>query len=227
MVLALGEIEADRTNRVVILGGAGKSFCAGADFAAVSGPGGLDFLPAFEEMLEAVANFRLPVIARIQGAALGGGFQLATCCDFRVVAEDAALGIPSARLGIVINLENVQRLVALAGVSAAKEILMTGRAIRPAEALDKGIVSQVCGAPELETVTQDLARQIAALAPLSVQGAKRAITAVAGAATDLRSQFPEAAAEIDRLVAEAYRSSDLQEGIHAMTEKRAADFRGE
>ena len=227
IVHALAEIDADPANRVVILGGEGKTFCAGADFAAVSGPGGLDFLPAFEEMLQAVANFRLPVIARVQGGALGGGFQLATCCDFRVVADDSALGIPSSRLGIVINLENVERLVALAGAAAAKEILMTGKTISPREALDKGIVTSVCASSDLEVVTSDLAREIAGLAPLSVQGAKSAISAVSGAAINLRAHAPDVAADVDELVAEAYRSSDLQEGLRAMTEKRPPDFRGE
>lgn len=227
IVVALGEIEADPANRVVILGGEGKTFCAGADFAAVSGPAGLDFLPAFEEMLQAVSNFRLPVIARIQGGALGGGFQLATCCDFRVVADDSTLGIPSSRLGIVINLENVERLVALVGMHTAKEILMTGKTISPREALDKGIVTSVCASSDLEAVTSDLARKIAGLAPLSVQGAKSAINVVSGAAINLRAHAPDAAAEVDELVAEAYRSSDLQEGLRAMTEKRPPDFRGE
>ena len=227
IVDALGEIDADQANRVVILGGEGKTFCAGADFAAVSGPAGLDFLPAFEEMLQAVANFRLPVVARIQGAALGGGFQLATCCDFRVTADDAALGIPSSRLGIVINLENVERLVALAGAAIAKEILMTGKTISPREALAEGIVTIVCSPSELEAVALDLAGTIAALAPLSVQGAKLAINAVTGSAANLRAHASDVATEVDKLVVEAYRSSDLQEGLRAMSEKRTPDFRGE
>src|SRR5690349_9253945 len=110
IVEALQKIDANDEARVVILTGSGKVFCSGADFAAVSGPGALDFLPAFERMLEDVAHFRLPVIARIHGAALGGGLQLATVCDFRIVEEGARLGIPSSRLGIVVNFENVQRL---------------------------------------------------------------------------------------------------------------------
>ena len=227
IVAAFAEIDAEPDNRVVILGGEGKTFCAGADFAAVSGPAGLDFLPAFEEMLRAVADFRLPVIARIHGGALGGGFQLATCCDFRVVADDAALGIPSSRLGIVINLENVERLVNLAGAATAKEILMTGKTVSPQEALEKGIVTSVCTASDLETVTSDFARKIAGLAPLSVQGAKSAINAISGAASNLRAHDHHAAVVVDELVAEAYRSSDLQEGLGAMSEKRPPDFRGE
>ena len=226
IVTALEEIVDAPQARVVILEGEGKVFCSGADFAAVSGPGGLDFLPAFENMLERVSRFRLPVIASIQGAALGGGFQLATCCDFRIAADDAKLGIPSSRLGIVINLENVERLVALAGVALAKRILMTGAYISPSEALARGIVTELCPADDLAGTTRAFAQKIAALAPLSVQGAKRAIDSVSSAGSSLRAHDPDEAAAIDELVGAAYRSEDLQEGLRAMAEKRRPNFEG-
>jgi enoyl-CoA hydratase/carnithine racemase len=227
IVEALEEIEANRDARVVILAGEGKVFCSGADFAAVSGPGALDFLPAFERMLEAVAHFRLPVIARIHGAALGGGLQLATVCDFRVVTDDAKLGIPSTRLGIVVNFENVQRLVLLVGVARAKEILMTGRVLSGEEGSSAGLTTKTCPTAELDAEVGMLARSIATLAPLSVQGAKKAIDAVQSHLGALRETAPFRADEIDQLVVEAYNSSDLAEGIAAMTEKREPNFRGE
>jgi enoyl-CoA hydratase len=227
IVGALEEIETNRDARVVILAGEGKVFCSGADFAAVSGPGALDFLPAFERMLEAVAHFRLPVIARIHGAALGGGLQLATVCDFRVVAQDARLGIPSTRLGIVVNFENVQRLVLLVGVARAKEILMTGRVFTGEEGAAAGLTTKLCPAGELEAEADTLARSISALAPLSVQGAKKAIDAVQSHLGALRETAPFRADSIDQLVVEAYNSSDLAEGIAAMSEKREPNFRGE
>jgi len=211
--------------RVIILRGAGPVFCSGADFAAVSGPEGVDFLPAFERMLEAVASHRLPTIARIQGAALGGGLQLATVCDFRVANSDARLGIPSSRLGVVVNLENVERLVELVGIVRAKEVLMTGRTFSGDDALRAGLVSEVCAPHELERATERMALAIAALAPLSVQGAKRAIRAIVDDRS-VRKHDPEAALEVDALVAEAYASDDLGEGIRAMTEKRPPDFKG-
>ena len=227
IVEALEEIEANRDARVIILTGEGKVFCSGADFAAVSGPGALDFLPAFERMLEAVAHFRLPVIARIHGAALGGGLQLATVCDFRVVADDAKLGIPSTRLGIVVNFENVQRLVLLVGVARAKEILMTGKVFSGEEGASAGLTTKTCPAAGLDAEVATLARSIATLAPLSVQGAKKAIDAVQSHLGALRDTAPFRADEIDRLVVDAYNSSDLAEGIAAMTEKREPNFRGE
>jgi len=212
--------------RAVVIAGEGKVFCSGADLAAVSGPGASEFLPAFENMLEAVARFRLPTVARIQGAALGGGLQLATVCDFRVAAVDAKLGIPSSKLGIVINYENVQRLVVLAGSAVAKEVLMTGRTYTGSEALAAGLVHRAVETADLDAATSELATTLAANAPLAVQGVKRAIQVVVDTMTDGRAANPEWASEIDGLVAEAYGSKDLQEGLTALSEKRPPNFTG-
>ncbi len=224
IVASLTIIDERLETRVVVLEGAGKVFCSGADFAAVSGPSALDFLPVFEGMLETVARFRLPVIARIHGAALGGGLQLASVCDFRIATEDSQIGIPSSRLGIVINYENVQRLVLLCGSATAKLVLMTGKTFSGAEAKDAGLVTDVTPVGELDGVVDELAMRIAALAPLSVQGAKRAINAV----TDqfLGEDEPDAVQKMQDLVAQAYRSKDLGEGLTALAEKREPRFEG-
>ncbi|MGH2751322.1 MAG: enoyl-CoA hydratase/isomerase family protein [Actinomycetota bacterium] len=225
IVEALEQAERSESARVIVIAGAGPVFSSGADFAAVSGPEGVDFLPAFGRMLSAVAGHRLPTIARVQGAALGGGLQLATVCDFRVCAADARLGIPSSRLGVVVNLENVERLVDLIGIARAKEVLMTGKVFTGNDALAAGLVTESCEPDELERATERWALGIAALAPLSVQGAKHAIQLIV-AQRALRAHKPEAALEVDALVAEAYASDDLTEGIRAMGEKRPPDFRG-
>jgi enoyl-CoA hydratase/carnithine racemase len=224
ILVALHEIEADRDVRVLVIRGEGPTFCAGADFAAVSGPGAQDFLPAFEGMLEGVARCRVPTIASIQGGALGGGLQLATVCDFRIVADDARLGIPSARLGILVNFENIQRLVLLAGIALAKEVLMTARTFTGAEAAIAGLVTKSVPFEELRTETEDLAEDLSQLAPLSLQGTKRAIQLVADHLGAVRSVGVDEVVEIDRLVAEAYASEDLQEGLKAMSEKRPPNF---
>ena len=210
--------------RAVLVRGEGKVFCSGADFAAVSGPGGLDFLPAFEEMLEAVAAFRLPTVACVQGGAFGGGFQLATVCDFRVAASDAKLGIPAARIGIVVNYENVERLVRLAGAPRAKEILMAGRTFSGAEAESAGIVTRAVPAEGLDEAARSFAAEVAGLSPFSVQGAKAAILLVERALSDARSTHAAEAAEVDALVKRAYLSADLQEGLAAMSERRPPRF---
>ena len=226
IVIALEDIARDPEARVLVIRGRGPVFCSGADFAAVSGAGGLEFLPAFEHMLEAVARHRLPTIAGIQGAALGGGMQLATVCDFRIASSDAKLGIPSSKLGILVNFENIQRLVLLTGIAVAKEVLMTGRTYSGDEAVIAGLATRSVPTDDLDKSVDDLAREISSRAPLSVQGTKRSIQAVIDHLSGTRHSNPDVIAEIDRAVANAYNSRDLQEGIRAMTEKRAPEFDG-
>ena len=225
IVAALDAVSRSSEARVVLVRGEGKAFCSGADFGAVSGPGGLDFLPAFERMLEAVAAFPLPTIAAVHGAALGGGLQLATVCDFRIAADDAPLGIPAARLGIVVNLENVERLVRLAGIPLAKEVLMTARTFTGAEAAALGLVTRAVPAGELDAAARFFAADVAALSPASVQGAKRALAVVGRAIVDARATAPDDAASIDELVEAAYRSEELQEGLAALAARRPPRFR--
>lgn len=224
IVAALEDIDRDPTARVVILSGAGSSFCSGADLAVVAGPDAIAFLPTFGAMLDRVARFRLPVIARIQGAALGGGFQLATACDLRIVAEDARLGVPAARLGVVVDLGNVQRLVLLVGTHAAREILLTARELSGREALDVGFATACVAGEALEDTADDLARTIAGLAPASVQKGKESILAVEDKLLGRAS--PDVDAEMANAVASAYASKDLQEGLRARAARETPTFRG-
>jgi enoyl-CoA hydratase len=226
IVVALHGLDLDPGSRVVVVRGEGAAFCSGADLAALSSAGNLDFLPAFEKMLEAVARFRLPTIAAIHGAALGGGLQLATVCDFRVATRDAKLGIPSSKLGILVNFENVQRLVLLAGFATAKEVLMTGRTYSGDEAAGLGLVNRAVASERLGDEVSSLAQVLAGLAPLSVQGVKRSIQAVADHLAGARTTNPGVVSEIDRLVTQAYESEDLQEGLRAMSDKRRPRFHG-
>jgi len=226
IVAALGSLDRDDRVRVLVIRGRGEIFCSGADFAAVSGAGALEFLPVFERMLEALARHRLPTVAAIHGAALGGGLQLATVCDFRIAEETATLGVPSAKLGILVNFENVQRLVLLAGIAVAKDVLMTGRTFSGAEAAAVGLVNRCVSSADLPAGVDGLAQEIAARAPLSVQGTKRSIQVLIDHLSAARQARPDVVAEIDGLVANAYVSRDLQEGIKAMREKRAPEFGG-
>jgi enoyl-CoA hydratase len=222
----LAAIEEDAAARVLVLRGEGSVFCSGADFAAVSGPGAASFVASFERMLEALARFRLPTVAAIHGAALGGGLQLATVCDFRVAADDAKLGIPSSRLGIVVNFENVERLVLLAGVAVAKEVLLTGRTYSGAEAVAAGLVHRSAAPDRVVAEAEALAGEIAGRAPLSVQGGKAAIQAVMDNLGGTRTASSDRVAEIDALVTRAYESQDLVEGLRALTERRDPRFEG-
>jgi enoyl-CoA hydratase/carnithine racemase len=226
VVGSIRRLESDPGSRVVIVRGAGKVFCAGVDFAILAGPKALEFVPPFERMLQIISSTRLPVIAAIHGAALGGGLQLATACDFRIATTDASFGIPSSRLGVVVNFENVERLVVLIGIALTKEVLMTGRTLTATEARDAGLVTRTVGPARLDAEVSVLAEDVAGRAPLSVQGAKRAVQLVADHLSRVRKDSPAQAAEIDELVAAAYGSADLAEGIRAMADKRTPKFEG-
>jgi enoyl-CoA hydratase/carnithine racemase len=223
---AFEELRNDGEVRVVILKGAGQVFCSGADLAAVAGPQAASFLPSFEGMLETVRHCPHPTVAAIQGAALGGGFQLATVCDFRLAATDSKIGIPSTKLGIVVNFENVERLVLLVGTAVAKEVLMTGRVYGGDDAAAVGLVTRAVAAGSLDDAVQELAERISALAPLSVRAAKTAIEIVTDQLSAARATAAALVEEVDSLVTGAYASSDLQEGLKAMAEKRPPRFEG-
>jgi enoyl-CoA hydratase/carnithine racemase len=223
---ALDEIESDTDVASIVIEGAGKVFCSGADFSALAGEGALEFLPAFERMLEKLARVRQPTIAAIHGAALGGGLQLATVCDFRIATDDAKLGIPSSKIGVVVNFENVQRLVFLAGLPIAKLVLMTGRTFSADSTIGQSLVTTTTSDRDLSNAALDLALEIAQLAPLSVQGAKRSIHQVVDHLSASRTTDPHGVDEIDTLVRQAYESWDLAEGLRAMAEKRDPHFRG-
>jgi enoyl-CoA hydratase/carnithine racemase len=225
IVSALAAVD-DFDARVIVVRGAGRVFCSGADFAAISGENALSFVAAFERMLDTVANHRLPVIAAIHGAALGGGLQLATVCDFRLATADAQFGIPSSRIGIVVNFENVERLVLLAGIAAAKEILITGRTFSAQEAMTMGLLTRCVDPDRIDAEVAAFATELAGLAPMSVEGAKRAVNVVGDHLSKVRTSSPEVAAEMDELVRRAYVSADLAEGLRAVAEKRPPNFEG-
>src|SRR6266542_6332538 len=214
LIEALGGLAADRETRVVVLAGDGPDFCAGADFAELavmrSGPGEFDYGRSFEELLQAIANHPVPVIARVHGAALGAGCQIAVACDLAVVAEDAKIGIPSARLGILINFENIQRLGLAVGPKRAGEILFTGSDITGSQAAEWGLVNLA----------------VAEAAPLSVQGSKRGIGVVLEHLAVDRFTEGHRVADFDMMAAQAFASEDLQEGIRAFRERRKPEFEG-
>jgi enoyl-CoA hydratase len=226
-------LEAARGLRAVVITGAGKAFCAGADLArraADTAPdvtaGGLEhgggdtFRPAFELLLDAIVEHPAPVIAAVNGPALGAGMQLAVACDLRVAADAATFGIPAARLGVMLSAANIRRLALLVGHGTARDLLMTGRALGVDEAAAAGLVHRRTGDAGAEALA--LATELAALAPLTVQGHKRACNLVMAEAALSDAAFTEIAA----LEAAAFASDDLQEGLAAFAEKRAPEFRG-
>jgi enoyl-CoA hydratase/carnithine racemase len=214
--------------RAVVVGGAGdRAFCAGADLAQrASDAGGLThgggdtFRPAFERLLDDIVDFSAPVIAAVNGAALGAGMQLAVACDLRVAAANAVFGIPAARLGVVISAVNVQRLVQAVGQPTARDVLMTARTLDVEAASVAGLVQRRAENAVVEA--EALATDVAALAPLSVRGHKQMLNRVGSAMrlsdVDLR--------DLAELEGAAFASDDLQEGLAAFSEKRAPNFTG-
>jgi enoyl-CoA hydratase/carnithine racemase len=227
---ALGDAAADPEARVVLLTGEGPDFCAGADLAELSavaeGSGGLDYGRALEEVIDGIAEHPVPVIASIQGAALGAGCQIAVACDLAVAATDAHIGIPSSRLGVVIEFENIQRLVLSVGSKRAAEILHTGRELSGEEAADWGLVNEAVPPSRLRDRAEELAERIAAGAPLSIRASKRGIQAVLSKLSVDRRTEGGRLADFDMMAAQAFSSEDLKEGIRAFRERRRPDFHG-
>ncbi len=227
---ALRDAASDPEARIVVLTGEGSDFCAGADLSeldeAAGGPGGVEYGRAFEEVLGEIGRHPLPVLAAVRGAALGAGCQIAVACDLAVAAQDARLGIPSARLGIVINFENVQRLVLAVGPKRAAEMLFTGRTLSGESAAAWGLVNEAVAPSQLGTRIEEMAEEIAATAPLSLRGSKRGVREVLAHLSVDRETEGFRLTDFDMMAAEAFASDDLREGIRAFRERRRPEFRG-
>jgi enoyl-CoA hydratase/carnithine racemase len=215
----------DRALRVVIVTGAGgKAFCAGADLkerarmdeGAVAG-----FHRSIRAAFDGFEALPQPVIAAINGAALGGGLELALACDLRLAAEGAELGLPEVGLGIIPGAGGTQRLPRVVGVARAKELILTARRVGAAEALAMGLVSQVVPPDQLEGAAMALAGRVACNAPVSLRQAKRAIDR--GYALPMH----EALDLENKLYQACIPTADRQEALRAFAEKRAPVFKGE
>lgn len=221
-------LEAHPDLRAVVITGAGSAFCSGADLVtrfepegdAENGHGGDTFRPAFERALDAVSGHPAPVIAAINGPAIGAGMQLAVACDLRVAALGARLSIPGGRLGIHLSARNIWRLALLVGQGAARDFLLAGRTVSAEEAVHIGLVQRL--AHDALADALELAGEIASLAPFTVQGHKRSLNLVAEA----QALGPAALEEIAALEARAFASADLREGLTAFAEKRTPTFEG-
>jgi enoyl-CoA hydratase/carnithine racemase len=214
----------DRAVRGIVLTGAGDSFSVGADvseFAEVRGNASAakDYEMAVDECADAIAGVGQPTVAAIDGYCLGGGCHLALACDFRIASPGASIGIPAAKLSIVYGLRSTQRLLALVGLSAAKQVLYTGRRYDAENALAIGLVDRV------EEQSLDAARimlgDMACNAPLSISGAKAILTDLSMGVGQLDPAYA------DEIIDRAADSNDYAEGRLAFAEKRAPRFRGE
>ena len=222
---AVLELKHDAFVRAVIITGAGeKSFVAGADIneLAVQSPAqGKEHALRGQHVFDVIENMGKPVIAAINGYALGGGCELAMACTIRLAAESARLGQPEINLGIVPGYGATQRLPRLVGKGVALDLLLTGRQITAQEALQIGLVSRVVPAADLMTEAKRLATELSAKAPIAVQYITEAVNRGLEQPFD-KGQFLEAT--LFGLVAS---TKDMREGTAAFLEKRKPDFKGE
>jgi enoyl-CoA hydratase/carnithine racemase len=210
---------------VVVVRGAGKVFSAGMDVAALAGAATeVERLRAFRR--DALAAFNLaeemtkPVIAQIHGVCLGGALELALACDMRVLSDDAFVGLPETRLGLVPDIGGSSRLPQVVGLGRAKELIMTGRVIGAQDAERIGLANRVAPADRLEAATQELVDELLACAPVAVGLAKRLMDASARPALSTTLELEIAAQEL------CARTEDVREGVQAAAERRAPAFKG-
>lgn len=221
---ALGEVVANEEIRVLILTGAGeKSFVAGADITELATFGPLQakmFAQQGQAIISTLQSLSIPVIAAVNGFALGGGSEMALACDFIYASENANFGLPEISLGIIPGFGGTQRLPRLIGPNLAKEMIFTGKMIPAAEAREIGMVNKVLPPASLMEEALKTARIIAAKGKVSLRAAKQSVNR--GLNTDLATGLD---IECDAF-ALCMASEDAREGTSAFLEKRKAAFKG-
>ena len=214
----------DASVRVVVLTGSGsKAFVAGADIAEMSGLSpvqGRDFSLRGTRMMRRVERMPKPVIAMVNGFALGGGLELAMCCHLRVAADTAKVGQPEINLGLIPGFGGTQRLLRLAGRAATLELCLTGAPVDAQRALQLGIVNRVVPAADLEAETMKLAGQLANAAPLALRGMIDCVNV--GGECGLEEGLEYESVQFGLV----FSTQDMREGIQAFLEKRKPAFSG-
>jgi enoyl-CoA hydratase len=224
LTLAFAQAAQDDGVRAVVLTGAGeKAFVAGADIAEMHGYTPMQaqgFSRTGQRLMSSIERLGKPVIARIQGFALGGGMELAMACHLRVASEKAKFGQPEINLGLIPGFGGTQRLLRLAGRGAALELCLTGAPINAQRAYELGIVTRVVAAEALDDTVSALADQLAAAAPLAAAGILDAVLQGGETGIDQGLEFETQGFAL------AFSTEDMREGTMAFLEKRKAEFRG-
>lgn len=214
---ALDEIDLNTVRAVIVTGAGEKAFVAGADITEMKdldAAGGEAFGKKGNDIFRRIETLPIPVIAAVNGFALGGGCELSMACDFRICSENAVFGQPETGLGITPGFGGTQRLARLIGPGYAKQMIYTARNIKAPEALRIGLVNSVVAPEELMPAAEKLASQIAANAPIAVRQCKKAIN------EGLELDMDQAIALEEKLFGECFATADQKEGMTAFVEKR-------
>jgi enoyl-CoA hydratase len=221
---ALTQLEADASVRAFVVTGEGRAFCAGADIdelARLDGAAGFArFVRAFTDVLDRLERNPKPSVAAIDGAAFGGGLELALACDLRAASDAARLAVPEIQLGLLPGAGGTQRLPRLIPRGVALQMLLTGSPLGAVEAHRLGLVNELSGDSPAVVVAMRLARELAAGPPLALGAAKHLVQR--GATLSLTD-----AIDLEReTVAGLFATDDAAEGLTAFRTKRAPEFRG-
>lgn len=215
---AVAEVANDLSVKVLIITGAGdKAFVAGADIAEMRDmvpPEALEFARKGHALMDAIENMEKPVIAAVNGFALGGGDELALACDIRMASKRAKFGQPEIKLGITLGWGGTRRLTALVGPAKAKELIFTGAIIDADEALRIGLVNRVAEPEKLMDEALSLAGELAEKSPLTLKLAKHLV-----------NNWGKASLEKETF-SHCFSTRDQKEGMAAFIEKRKANFEG-
>ena len=221
---AVAEARFAENLRVLVITGAGtRTFCSGADLKerlTMSEAEVRRFLFSIRRLFNDLEALPLPVIAAINGVALGGGMELALACDLRVATVNASMGLPETQLAIIPGAGGTQRLPRLVGVSVAKELIFTGRRLTAEEALAKGLVNRIVAEDKLLDVCFELAEEICGAGPIALRQAKLAINK--GLEVDLHTGLAIEASSYEVCIP----TEDRVEGLRAFQEKRKPVYKG-
>ena len=219
----VSDIHKDPTIRVVIITGAGKAFQAGADIGELSRMSPLQILDWNQRLvqnLNALESMRQPVIAAINGFALGGGLELALACTIRIASDKAKMGLPEVKIGIIPGAGGTQRLPRLVGKGMASEMVLTGEMIDAQTAFRIGLVNKVVPQEELMKASRDIADKITMNGPIAVSLAKDAIEVGESLPLDAAIQYAQ------KNCITCFSTEDMKEGTQAFIEKRPPQFQG-